>query len=186
MKNKRDEITVLHTENKNQTSAITLIALVITIVILLILAAVTISSFGENGLFSRAKEARFKSKISAYKEQANTYVSWQISETMKTDTSWINSGEVLKDAIDKGIVTDIKQDDVSINIEDILEDINKNEKEYIVIYKGELCYVSSENIKNNKNYVKWCEEIGIRILEYTKEEGIVIKNGKYELVTGIY
>ena len=173
-------------KSKKQIKGITLIALVVTIVILLILASVAIASIGGNGLFSRAKEAKFKSNMSAYKEQANIYASWQINETMKTDVSWINSGEILKNMVDQGIITDISKDDITINIEDILENINKEEKEYVVIYKGELCYVSSEKVKNNKNQVKWCEDIGIRVLEYGKQEGIVIKNGKYELVNGIY
>ena len=128
MKNKIKETNTLvipYIKTKNSKSGITLIALVITIVILLLLAGVTISSLGDNGLFSRAKEASFKSKMSAYREQANIYASWQISETMKTDISWINSGEVLKSAIDEGIVVDITKDDVSINIEDILENISK-------------------------------------------------------------
>ena len=37
--------------------------------------------------------------MSTYKEQANMYVSWQITETMNTDTTGINSGEILKDVI---------------------------------------------------------------------------------------
>ena len=103
---------------------ITLIALVITIVILLVLAGVAISSIGSNGLFSKAKESAFKSKMAAYKEEANMYVSWKITDTLNTDTSKINSGEILKDAIDQEIVTDITKDDVSINIKDVLKDIS--------------------------------------------------------------
>ena len=165
---------------------ITLIALVITIIILLLLTGVTVASFGETGLFSRAKESSFKSKMAAYKEQANMYVSWQISETLNPDTTKINSGEILKNAVEKEIVTDITKDDVSIDIKEILKDITEKDKEYIVIYKGELCYVSNETIKNNEKQVKWCKEIGIKILEYIEPEGIVVKNGKYELVNGIY
>lgn len=53
-------------ENKG----ITLIALVITIIILLILAGVGIAMLtGDNGLFKRAKEAKEKTEISAYHEQ---------------------------------------------------------------------------------------------------------------------
>ena len=49
---------------------ITLIALIITIVVMLILAGVTINlTIGENGIFSAAVEAREKQKISAYKEK---------------------------------------------------------------------------------------------------------------------
>ena len=51
---------------------ITLIALVITIIVLLILAAVTISAvFGENGLLKSIEIAREKTKIAEYKEDLN-------------------------------------------------------------------------------------------------------------------
>ena len=51
---------------------ITLIALVVTIVVLLILAAVTISAvFGENGLLKSIEIAREKTKIAEYKEDLN-------------------------------------------------------------------------------------------------------------------
>ena len=50
-------------------SGITLIALVITIIILIILAGVTISAvFGENGLILRAQEAKFKTEVSGIKD----------------------------------------------------------------------------------------------------------------------
>ena len=114
------------------------------------------------------------------------YVSLQITETINTDTSKINSGEVLKSAIDQEIITDITKDDVSINIDDIIKDISNKDKEYIVVYKGEICYVSNANINNNEKQVKWCKDLGIRILEYTEPEGILVKNGKYELVEGDY
>ena len=167
-------------------SGITLIALIITIIILLILAGIAISVIGENGLFTRAKEASFKTKMSEYTEKTNLYVSWQITETMNTDTSKINSGEVLKEAIDQEIVTDITKDDVSVSIDDVIEDISNKDKKFIVIYKGEMCYVSNKEIDNNEKQVKWCKELGIKILEYISPEGIVVKNGKYELVNGVY
>ena len=169
-----------------ETKGITLIALVITIIVLLVLSGITIAAVGENGLFSRAKEASFKSKMAAYKEQTNLYVSWKIQENLDTDTTGINAGEVLKSAIDQEIVTDITRDDVNIDITEIIEEIKEKDKEFVVVYKGELCYVSSDSISNNAKQVKWCEEIGIKILEYTAPTGIVVKNGKYELVNGIY
>lgn len=100
---------------------ITLIALVITIIILLILAGVTISSIVNGGLIGRAKEAEFKTRMAEYRDDTNEYVSWQVMESMNTNTDKINSGEVLKDAIDKEIVTDIKKEEVTTNIEDILK-----------------------------------------------------------------
>lgn len=47
---------------------ITLVALVITIIILLILAGISISALTNTGLFLKAKEAKQKSEISAEKE----------------------------------------------------------------------------------------------------------------------
>ena len=54
------------------------------------------------------------------------------------------------------------------------------------MYKGELYYVSNDKIKNNEKQVKWCNDIGIKVLEYKEPEGIVVKTGKYELVNGVY
>lgn len=51
-------------ESKNQTRGITLIALIITIIILLILAGISISSLTNSGLFGNANEAKLASKIS--------------------------------------------------------------------------------------------------------------------------
>jgi len=171
---------------KQKTTGITLIALVITIAILLILAGITISAITQTGLFSRASESAFKTKMAEYREKTNMYVSWKITETLNTDTTDINSGEVLKSAIDQEIVTDITKDDVTINLEDIITNIKENDKESIVVYKGEMCYVSNKNTKNNEKQVKWCRDMGIKVLEYVEPTGIVVKTGKYELVKGVY
>ena len=54
---------------KNNQKGITLVALVITIIVLLILAGVTIAALsGENGILSRASEASVKTKVADAKE----------------------------------------------------------------------------------------------------------------------
>ena len=170
-----------------KTKGITLIALVVTIIVLLILAGVTLHMVvGESGLFSKANEAKFKTMMSGYRDEVNLYTSWKVMETMNTDTSKINSGEPLKTAIQQEILADISEADVNIEITDIIKDIKKEAKAYVVIYKGEICYVSSDEIKNNEKQVKWCEDLGIKVLKISKQEGIVVKNGNYELVNGVY
>ena len=60
-------------------NGITLVALVITIIVLLILAAVSIATLsGENGLFRRAIEARNTSANASYNENAalQTYINY--------------------------------------------------------------------------------------------------------------
>ena len=168
-------------------SAITLIALIITIIVLLILAGVTIRMVvGDSGLFGKANEAKFKTMMSSYREEVNLYTSWKVTETMNTDTSGINSGDPLKSAIEQSIVEDIKAEDVNIAITDIIKDIKNKAKDYVVVYKGEIYYVSSKEVKNNEKQIKWCNDIGIKVLEIKKEEGIVVRNGNYELIDGIY
>ena len=54
---------------------ITLIALVITIIVLLILAAVSIATLtGENGILNKAMRASEESKIERYKEEINLII----------------------------------------------------------------------------------------------------------------
>lgn len=168
-------------------SAITLIALIITIIVLLILAGVTIHMVvGDSGLFGKANEAKFKTMMSGYRDDVNLYTSWKVTETMNTDTSRINAGDPLKSAIEQSIVEDIKAEDVNIAITDIIKDIKNEAKDYVVVYKGEIYYVSSKEVKNNEKQIKWCNDIGIKVLEIKKEEGIVVRNGNYELIDGIY
>lgn len=57
---------------------ITLVALVITIIILLILAGVSIATLGESGLFDKAKEAKNASENASVKENSTLrdYENW--------------------------------------------------------------------------------------------------------------
>lgn len=56
------------------TKGITLIALIVTIIILLILAGVTISALmGENGTLNQAVDAKFKNTLATIEEQINIY-----------------------------------------------------------------------------------------------------------------
>jgi type II secretory pathway pseudopilin PulG len=51
-------------KNKKQKNGITLIALIITIIVLLILAGVTISSlFGDNGIINKALDSALQTEI---------------------------------------------------------------------------------------------------------------------------
>lgn len=67
-------------ENKSE-KAITLIALVITIIVLLILATVSISVLmGKNGLLTKANEAKKEHQIDQYKEEVNLIITEEIME----------------------------------------------------------------------------------------------------------
>ena len=90
---------------KNQ-KGITLVALVITIIILSILATISIQSLTNTGLFSKAQEAKEKMQnaeenqakmLNEYEDELNKYISGTVKETFKGTTvaDAIQYGDVL-------------------------------------------------------------------------------------------
>ena len=55
--------------NRTQNNGITLIALIITIIIMLILVGITISIAVNGGLFQRANDASYQTKAATFQEQ---------------------------------------------------------------------------------------------------------------------
>ena len=90
-------------QETNKENGITLVALVITIIILLILATISIQSLTNTGLFARAKEARDKTAAAAenqaktlneYEDELNKYVSG--ASQVKTDwTGKVNKPKLM-------------------------------------------------------------------------------------------
>ncbi len=174
---------------KKGKSGITLIALVITIVVLLILAAITINLIaGENSLFEKAREAKYKDKMAGYRDISNIWVSSKLIETQSTDMKTYNAGEPLKDYIDMvgADVSDITKEEVIYEITQIIPEIEKEDKEKVVVYKGEMYYVKIGNSKKVQKEAQWCTDISIKILELKKPSSVVIRDGSYQLVNGMY
>ena len=70
----------------SRNKGITLIALVITIIVLLILAGVTIATLtGENGIITKATQAKDKTEISAEKEQITVAYGGALAKKKWTD-----------------------------------------------------------------------------------------------------
>ncbi len=98
---------------KKENKGITLVALVITIIILLILATISIQSLTNTGLFAKAQEAKEKTQnaeknqariLKEYEDELNKYV----SGVSKVDTDW--TGKVNKPKLMTGM-TAIKFND---------------------------------------------------------------------------
>ena len=68
--------------NTNE-KGIALIALVVTIIVLLILAGISISMLtGENGILTKTNVAKVSTELSTYKEELN---SWKLEQLMKNE-----------------------------------------------------------------------------------------------------
>ena len=88
-------------ERNRKTAGITLIALVITVIILLILAGITISQLTGSGIFEKAKEARNKwqnaqedeeAKIAKYSNEIDSYVDGDRNDIIETKTITTSKG----------------------------------------------------------------------------------------------
>ena len=174
-------------EKVKNAKGITLIALVITIIILLILAGISIASlFGDNGLLGKAEESKFKAKMSAIAEQWDLYVAGYAMDNNGQGNikDLYAGGQVLKDYIAD---EEIDVPDSSIqDIRDLLDEVGAEEEKYSVGFQGDFCYVSQSTIPNNAKQEQWCREIGIKILGYEGNTGIKVVNGNYEKVNGVY
>lgn len=143
-----------HKNNGLGNHGITLIALVVTIIVLLIIAGVAISTvFSENGLLERTKKTAFVSQMKKYMEEATMYVS---GEQIENPDFTISVGLVGQDGIKK-IIPKIKSD---------------YEKE-VIVQNNKTYYFYT----NNKKRVKWCFEANIPVWSYDSWQDFVDKNG---------
>ena len=88
---------------KQMNNGITLIALVITIIVLLILAGVSIATLtGENGILTRASDASRESEIASVREQAQLDISnWIAGKMENGEDATVDTWEDIKTILDE-------------------------------------------------------------------------------------
>ena len=100
----------------NKTRGITLIALVVTLVVLLILAGITLNLlFGETGIFNKAKQSEDAYKIGALKDQISTIIlDWEIEKKIPntTDDETIGTLDRLWDKFVDADIIDNPEEDI--------------------------------------------------------------------------
>ena len=87
---------------KNTNNGITLIALVITIIVLLILAGVTIATLmGDNGILTKANDAKRETEIAEVKERAQLDIaSWVADKMENGEDATVNTPDMVKSILD--------------------------------------------------------------------------------------
>ncbi len=153
---------------KKLNRGITLISLVVTIVVLLILAGVSISVLtGENSTINQAKKAKLATELSSYKEQVELFKIEQISK---------NNG-FLDESLTAGksnlfYNTQTEEDKGKGTIRDVIEDISDEYFEKMEIIKGELLI----NTKDNEE-IKLAQSLGIQVNPYDIVDGVLLSSG---------
>ena len=109
--------------NKTNEKGITLVALVVSIIVLLILASVTLAMItGENGIIAKAREAKEKTEIAAWEEKIDLAI---------IEAEQEKRNPTLEDVIDKLYDNDII-DDKENDVNRETGAITTNEPEYVI------------------------------------------------------
>lgn len=153
---------------KNNENGITLIALVITIIVLLILAGVTISMglFGDNGIITRAKEAKFKQEVSQYIEELQMYSTGKQLNDLQNDSS--NPTVQMPRWADANYIQDSDTLDSTKTIKDVITSIKDEYIEKFLVLNGKLYIIRGTATERER---KWAKDLGI------EDAGIDIENG---------
>ena len=164
----------LKSKTKKFQNGITLIALVITIIVLLILAGVSIATLtGENGILTRANDSNTQTEIATEKEE----IELAIINSYINDEYTLNT-EVLLEELKKN-----DKDAILLNLVNLFE-IEYKDKKYLINLDGNLIETVNQS---SENMWKYTEEIKIvdgqeviqrKITDYIgpKVEKIVIPN----------
>ena len=155
-------------ERLKQGTGITLIALVLTIIVLLILAGVSIAMLtGDNGILTQAQKAKMSTELSSYKEQVELF---KLEQTSK------NNG-FLDESLTAGksnlfYNTQPVEEQGKGTIRDVIKNISDEYFEKIEIIKGELLI----NTKDNEE-IKLALSLGIRVNPYDIVDGVLLSTG---------
>lgn len=150
-----------------QEKGITLIALVVTIVVLLILAGISINLvLGDNGIITKAQEARIAQELSSYKENMKIFITTQQIQDNKFDSSSLT-------AYKSKLYYNTKNEDNNKGIEAVLGNVNKKYIEKIEIVNGKI-YLNT----TNKTEQRVASSIGIRVNSWDVVDGTLLSSNK--------
>ena len=165
---------------------ITLVALVITIIILLLLAGIAIATLcGENGLFTKVKQSNEKYSISEAKEKVELKIAeLQIEQGKKGEN--LKKEDLPKMNNDEIDVRDTSNFPVEIICNNFKFNIDSN---FNVSYAGEanetiVTYTTEPEGYTNKNEVKILIKVknskGIKTIEFPNDNDKLLANGETE------
>ncbi|MBR3134277.1 MAG: leucine-rich repeat protein [Clostridia bacterium] len=119
-------------DHRNRTEGITLIALVVTIIVLLILAGMSISMVtGNNGLFDHASTSKISAELSGYKEQLEMFKANKTIENYDFYEGSLTSGK-------NNLFYNTKENEEEANIKDVIPTISDEYLDIMEIIKGKL------------------------------------------------
>lgn len=152
----------LITNQGAKSRGITLVALVITIVILIILSAVTINTlWGKNGLITQAQTAKLMTKFSTYKEELEIFSTGKKLENLEFTAESLNAGNTT-------LSYNTKTEEGG-NIQTVITSMENIYAEKFEIIKGELLLYAANDLEKSV-----AEALGIKVSPYLIIDGVLI------------
>lgn len=152
------------TVSKKQ-SGVTLIALIMTVIILAILATVTIQITMNEGFFNATNEVKFKQELLAINEEYKLFVLEKKEldqDEFELETVYIGKTTIAYNTMPEGETG---------NIYTVMPSINETFKDKIEVIKGELVFSST-----NRKELEWAQELKIKINPYLIVDGVLLSH----------
>ena len=152
-------------------NGITLIALVITIIVLLILASVTIAAIsGDNGILNNASLAKVSTEFASYKEEVELYKTNKMLDNYDFDADTLTAGKTT-------IEYEGKPEGETGNIKTVIQELDDRYIDKFIIIKGNLYLMAIGDTSDVE--IKAAEATGIEVMPYEiTEEGELLSSNK--------
>ena len=153
-------------KNLSKQKGITLIALVVTIVVLLILAGTAIAMLtGDSGIMTNAQKAKMSTELAGYKEEVELYKAEKYMENIEFEETSLTAGK-------ENLYYNTQESGETGNIKTIIPDISDVYIEKLEVIKGKLLINTKE-----KDEIKIAQEIGIEVNPYDiTEDGVLVSS----------
>ena len=139
--------------------------------------------FGNNGIFGKADEAKFKTEIKALQETAYLYVSEKRIEAVALNN--MNAG--YENLVKWNYEVEPKGEEIGTIIKGNTKYIDQ-----IVVSEGEFYYIFNKK-QSDMEKVKWCFEVNVKVWGYDNYETFeeeyeeeYMHDGSYQKIKGIY
>lgn len=153
---------------KTKEKGITLIALVVTIIVLVIVAGVSINLvLGDNGIIAKAKETAYITKFTIYKEELELFKASKLLENTNQNQFYVTTLTAGKNSLSYNT----KKDDGG-NIKTILPDLEDSYIDNFEVIKGNLLFKSQD-----EKLLRIAQKAGIEINPYNIVNGELLSSG---------
>ena len=160
---KSKKLNIFNCTKNEKEMGITLIALIITVVVLIILAAISINAlFGSDGIITNARKAAIMNDFSTFKEQIKTFNAEKELESEDYSVESLTAGRTT-------LLYNTQGEETEGNIQTVIPSMNDDYAEKFEIIKGELLLYASSQLEYDI-----AVGMGIQVSPYIIVDGVLM------------